>query len=698
MQEPDEFERYGNSMRKLIGEAIAKVPPDFIRKLQQAEVSTQCTLGLLKLVRGFKNLESWALRLFDASGKYPTGLLQGTRMDPGAFDECLETTVRGDFGHVHSRGQYCNLLVYVKNSTAWQRKMDSILEVMHPKMRYFKSYLLLEELPVLRLGLCFLDDCSQQDLQALVDSVKPPIIDLQVSNCITAEPENLDSAQKGIMIATVFSVAANSDTLLKDAEGNRRYQYDLRFVHGMRFISLAFVVLGHCYQVMSDTWSRILNMFIGVDYWPNMMVAAGFSCVDTFFFLSGFFLCLTVMKQRTNGPLVFLIGALRRLVRTCIPLVFVVICLCISRLFVNGPDAKAFFQKFDAEIAEHWWHLLLQIRNFFILDEKHVLVHMWYLSADYQLFLVALPTLLLLKSRPRLAIGAFTLLSLLGSAIATWTLAGTQMTPFIVFPTQSPQVVIRTANEYYIRPFCHAICYFSGCITFLVMNDFQQRKAPRAVQVIGWCVASCSALCCVFMKHAWYKHPVPTSEAGKLLTAFFDRVLWSLFLAWTTLACSTGRGGVVNKFLSWNAFVPLSRLSFGVYLIHYPFVELILHTSRERLFWSHFNHVTMFFGLLVWSLLLAYLAFLACEGPVGALDKLVFSKLTAKGGAGVAGKQKQPLRLTEDGLAEMKTAPEDFQVDSILANKKTNAYVLPDPINGTGQEQTWNSECVVRRL
>lgn len=27
--------------------------------------------------------------------------------------------------------------------------------------------------------------------------------------------------------------------------------------------------------------------------------------------------------------------------------------------------------------------------------------------------------------------------------------------------------------------------------------------------------------------------------------------------------------GVVNKILSWNAFVPLSRLSYAVYLVHF---------------------------------------------------------------------------------------------------------------------------------
>ncbi|XP_065299090.1 nose resistant to fluoxetine protein 6-like [Dermacentor albipictus] len=164
------------------------------------------------------------------------------------------------------------------------------------------------------------------------------------------------------------------------------------------------------------------------------------------------------------------------------------------------------------------------------------------------------------------------------------------------------------------------------------MQDFRQRKISKTVQVTGWCVYASCALLCIFMKLAWYRSPDPTSEAVKLLAAFFDRILWAVSLIWITLACASGRGGLVSKFLSCNVFVPLSKLSFGVYLIHLPFIELYLHASRERIFWSKFNLVTLLFAILAWSFLLAYLAFLACEAPTGALDKFIFTRLIGGGG------------------------------------------------------------------
>lgn len=658
---------YAQALQDVMACGMASIPASLRTRLLGAEISPECSVALLRTVRGFQNLEPWALRLLDATGKYPTGVLQGSRADSGAFDECIETVVKDSYGNDLSHGQYCNLLFYIKNSTALEETVESMLNVMHPKMRYYKGYFSYTELPMVRLGICFLDDCSQEDIQTLVDSVKPSIIDIKVSNCVTAEPEPWSTTQMAIVtvlsllvfviaaatsvdlvilanrkcgaeqslvvgIVKAFSAASNTHALLKVADRSDADHYALQFLHGLRLFSLGHIVLGHCYLTLTDNWSCLLNFLVNSHDWPSMIVAGAFNSVDTFFFLSGFFLCLTVRKQRRNGPVVFMIGMLRRLVRTCVPLFFILMCFYIIRLFVTGPDSKAFFVKFQQEVSEHWWHLLLQIKNFYKMDTLILLGHTWFLSADFQLFIVALPILLLLKSRTAVAVGVFVLLSLLSYAVVAWTLAShPDIPPFLIAPGTTPEGTLKTVNEYYERPFYHAMCYFGGCITFLLMNDFRERKITKAMELAGWCVAASSMLCCVFMKLAWYKSQHPTSMTGTLLAAFSDRFLWFVSLAWITLSCSTGRGGLFGRFLSSNVFVPLSKLSFGVYLIHVPFIELMLYSSRERIYWSHFNQVSLFFSVLVWSFLLSYLAYLACEAPTSALDKLAFGRLRGSG-------------------------------------------------------------------
>ncbi|XP_037514929.2 nose resistant to fluoxetine protein 6-like [Rhipicephalus sanguineus] len=190
---------------------------------------------------------------------------------------------------------------------------------------------------------------------------------------------------------------------------------------------------------------------------------------------------------------------------------------------------------------------------------------------------------------------------------------------------------MRTVNDYYMKPFYHAVCYFSGCMTCLIVADFRKRKISKTFQLAGWCVSVSCALFSVFVKLPWYLKENPTSNDIEIVVAFFDRILWSISIAWLTLACSTGLGGPVSKLLSWNAFVPLSKLTYGVYLIHLPLFELMMHSSRERVDFSEFNRATVFFGVLLWCYVLSYFAFITCEAPTKALDKLVFGRLIRGG-------------------------------------------------------------------
>lgn len=654
---------YAEKFKQLIANLLDGASTGFKRKLLSAELSTECTLGLLKFIRGIKNLEPWAMRMFDASGKYPNGVLQGTRTDLGAFDECVETVVHDEYGNENVRGQYCNLQLYAGNKTDLDDYINRAMQMTHPRVEKFQEHAYESNVPLLRLGLCMLDDCSEQDLQKLLRAVLPQALGVTVTNCVTSVPPTMTKAQviiiaflgslslmlvlgtavdvcssrkdqangvKGVLIAAVmpFSVVSNTRMMLRVATDKGSEAYCYRFLHGLRFLSIVWVVLGHCYGSPSDVWARFVNLLVYADHWENTITAGGFISVDTFFFISGFLLAAVACKQRKNPLVVFVLAVIRRFIRTMVPVFFFIMCLHLMPLIASGPDAKTFFAKVHEETKKQWLPLLLQVQNynFSVADTNApVFGHLWYLSLDFQYFLICLPILLLLKRRPKYAMAAFTLLALLSCAIATWQVAGNQMTPFIVVLTERLTTFLETGFYYYFYPFYHAACYFAGCLTFFLVAWYREKKISKAFQIAAWCIAIGSGITCFFVKTPWYQSSTPpTNEFGKLSLAFFDRILWSVCLLWVTLACATGRGGCLCRFLSWSAFTPLSRLSFGVYIIHLPFVQLMMHTARERMFYSHFFVVSFFFSALLWSYLLSYLLFVFCEAPTGRLDKLIF--------------------------------------------------------------------------
>lgn len=650
---------YINMLKEWIGKAIDQSSPEFTRKLLKAEVSTDCTFGLLKLVRAIKNLEPWAVRLFDASGKYPTGALQATRSDFGAFDECLETVLLDRDGDMEARGQYCSLLIYARNNSDAEQYILPAIEMAHPKARKFEKYFYDARFPTFRLAMCTMNFCNEQELQALAEAIIPPVVGFKVKYCTTSVDTRMTPAQCLIIaflaliaflvvlgtgidayteskapkcrhnalvrVALCFSLLGNTRSMLSINKDKNSDAYRFQFLHGLRFLSIVWIVIGHCYGMPSDVWSRLINNVSLNDRWDVVIISAGFISVDTFFFLSAFLLACVVSKQKRVGVVVFIMALFRRLIRTLVPMFFMIMCMYLLPLIVSGPEAPEFFEKLDNEVYGYWWSLLAQVRNYFYRDDDlPLLPHLWYLSVDFQFFVVALPILLICKTRPQLAIALFALLSLVGCSISTWQAASDTKMPFMVVIVESIELFLDTTYRYYFYPFYHAICYFMGCITFLSLSWFKDKKISPLFQVAAWCVAIASGLCCISIKIAWYRETEPTTLFGKLSTAFFDRILWCIFLVWVTMACATGRGGFICKFLSWNAFVPLSRLAFGVYLIHVPFIQLFFHISRERISLLHYMVVSVVFTSLMWSYLLSYLLLVFCEAPTAKLDKLAF--------------------------------------------------------------------------
>ncbi|XP_077525920.1 nose resistant to fluoxetine protein 6-like [Haemaphysalis longicornis] len=653
---------YADRLKQLIGNFLDGQASGFKRQLLSADLSTECSVGLLKFVRGIRNLEPWAMRLFDASGKYPTGALQVTLADLGAFDECVETVVHDEYGTVTARGQYCNLrLLSGGNGTDLMNLLIKAVAMTHPRIQRFSQDFSKTNLPILRLGICMLDECSEEDLQKLFRAVLPSSLSVTVTGCVTSVPPAVTRGQViiiaflgslGLMVvlgtavdvciphkkhlsrikrilissSTSFSVVSNTRVLLQVAteKGSEAYRY--RFLHGIRFLSIVWIVLGHCYASPSEVWSRIVNAVLHADHWENIIITSGFQSVDTFFFLGGFLLAAGACKLRRTGVIVFVLGVVVRIIRTMAPVFFFIMCVRLLPLMTSGPDAKAFFGETNKETKEKWLSLLLQVMNYNLNPtfDQRVFGHFWYLSLDFQFFVLCLPILLLLKRRAKCAVATFTLLSLLSCSIATWEVAGKQTTPFIVGLTERLETFLETLSTYYSYPFYHGVCYFSGCITFFLVAWYEEQKMPKAVQTAAWCIAIGSGLSCIFMKVPWYQTTEPTSEFVKLSLAFFDRILWSVFLSWTTLACATGRGGFLCTFLSWSAFAPLSRLAFGVYIVHWPFIHLVQQTSRERMFFSYFFVVSLLFSVLLWSYLLSYLLFVFCEAPTARLSKLIF--------------------------------------------------------------------------
>ncbi|KAH6944363.1 hypothetical protein HPB50_002753 [Hyalomma asiaticum] len=629
------------------------------RKLLQADISTECSLGVLKFMRAVQELEPWALRVVDSTAKYPNGMLQASTADLGAYDECIETVVRDEYGDVKVRGQYCNVHVSLGNDHSMIGDIIPAFYYSHRRAQNFTSYVTDKRLSGLRLGVCFVSACNEKDLTNIANTLMGDVAKIVVKNCVTNEDEGISNTQAWIigflavlaavilaatgfelltenwdmsckkavpyMCAVAFSALSNTRLILSVNKDKNSETYSYRFMHGIRFLSIFWICLGHSYGTITENITRLVNALHYFERWETLIVTAGYLAVDSFFFFSGFLLYYTLSKQKRNRVVVAVVAIIRRYIRATVPLFFMIMCMYLLPLIATGPNSKEFYNRFYAEIRKHWWDLLFQLRNWRADEEVSTMPHLWYLSADYQFFLVAVVIIQVFKTKWLIAL-IFCVLSIVSCGIAAWQIYGTNMTPFLVAVASEFGTVMDTLNYYYMLPFYHGVCYFSGCLTFLLVEKYGKAKISKMIQASLWCISLFCGLYCLFMKIEWYRSSERATETKRMFYAFTDRILWSICVAWFVFTCATGRGGVVNRFLSWNGFVPLSRLSFGVYLIHSPFFILMYHIARERVFFSHFTLVSQCFAVVVWSYILSYFLFIACDAPTGHLEKLVFMR------------------------------------------------------------------------
>lgn len=101
----------------------------------------------------------------------------------------------------------------------------------------------------------------------------------------------------------------------------------------------------------------------------------------------------------------------------------------------------------------------------------------------------------------------------------------------------------------------------------------------KLVRIPAWIIVWGVQLAIVFGVRNWNAYDRPSMVMGILYGALF-RFWWSLCVAWTVYACATGNGGLVNRILSFRAWIPLSRLTFLVYLVH-PLI-ILAHTAYLR--------------------------------------------------------------------------------------------------------------------
>ncbi|KAL5006773.1 hypothetical protein ScPMuIL_015579 [Solemya velum] len=573
-------------------------------KRETKQLSQKCRNQTDVFMTALASQEIWSLRMLDASGKPPSNVLKGNSRWLGSYDECKNVTaveypIHGN-RTVHTNafgGQYCTITVKL-----------SILQNAE-----------------ITMGLCVPDGCSNADIGIFLQNSKHN--NGKISKRLNGRTNKIDGTvacktsvigffMALLLVATVydivylkllqkgkstpgkqlsrafdiflffhiegtggklllsFSVYTNTLKIMstKQSSGN------INALNGIRCLSISWVVLGHTFF-----FSRVNVMdayYNFIDWYFQAIVNAEVS-VDSFFVMSGLlvaYLSLKEMKKR-NGCLNLPLFYFHRFWRLTPPyMFFMLIYIPLFQYWGNG----MMWPRSGTEsnyCNETWWTNLLYVNNF-VKSDRMCMGWSWYLANDMQFYWIS-PLIFIPLYYSSLFGGLVCFAFLLGTSIAPGVVSVVNNLPPNGFGGGGAESDnSKFFEEYYIKPYCRMGPYVIGMITGYVLYRTNCKvKLHGLVVIIGWGFA---AFCCMSslygLTDAWQTYHLSVSVSA--LYNAIGRQAWALGLCWVIFACSTGYGGVVNSFLSWSAWLPVTRLTYGIYLVH-PIV-IYWYNGRRR--------------------------------------------------------------------------------------------------------------------
>ncbi|XP_022102671.1 nose resistant to fluoxetine protein 6-like [Acanthaster planci] len=418
---------------------------------------------------------------------------------------------------------------------------------------------------------------------------------------------------------------------------------NLGALNGIRVISMWWIILGHTlYYLIFGYLDNATYMYYKLynSFLFSVIVSANLS-VDTFFFLSGLLLTYLTLKhlRKAKGRLNWFLFYLHRFVRlTPAYMVAIAIWASLAIHFGQGPAKKNFFEAAADACRKYWWTNLLYINNLYPFPGDlglQCLGWSWYLANDMQFFIISPIIIYLLYKNAKLGMSLIMVLCL-GSFGITAYLAAYYGAPVGLYPAYNNNTVVvygsTTADVIYGKPYCRIPAYLVGMVFGYVFCQVQGKpfKMSKCLNLFMWFLSTAVALSVVY---GLYRDEGGVPQYAAVLYTVFSRPAFVMTVGWVAFACVVGYGGPVNSLLSWGVWAPLSRLTYGAYLLHSIILYVIYTSSNVQYHFSYMEWVCLFLANLILAYGAAFIMSIGVEGPFMGLEKALL-------GGGMRGKKK----------------------------------------------------------
>ncbi|KAG5681173.1 hypothetical protein PVAND_010631 [Polypedilum vanderplanki] len=597
-----------------------------------------CQNQLEQFSEALSENQNWALKLVDTWAKVQAGFLSGNSVNFGDFDSCVE------FKHNEIQGQFCWIILSPLQNSTFENNFHDI------NFKSLANFLHLNDIKSIKNGFCLPASCSAEDVIKFLNEQFLLANNLIAQNveCRTNDILNLNlydyfaiflfsliiflmvmctiyeismkhKNKKTDQLLTSFSIYTNGAKLFDTTK--IKSENSLNCLHGLRALSIIWIITGHRFSNQFP-WGNSIELVEFNKTFLSAIVRAHVMAVDTFFLMGALLMTLSTLKDCEKGNLNILRMIWKRYLRyTPVYAATMLVIICFSKYLITGPHN---FEKLREPCVKNWWMLLLHIQNYLPADEM-CLNHGWYLSADFQLFIIS-PFIILSIHKFGKKLLALPIILCLGTIIYAMSMS-------FIFDMRLDTLDPDERLKYYIRYVyfqtqSRAGPWFIGIILgyFMYQNQGKIMKISKWIDITMWILSLCVLSSIVILRYVLFNSTTLSTTAHSLQIGL-ERSIWACGLCWIIFACQNVKsGGFIRWFLSLSQWQPISRIGLSMYITGAVYQFCMIYNQRVPLFMNAWQVVPTLCSDIVIIIILSTLTYLAFEAPPMIIENYVYKK------------------------------------------------------------------------
>lgn len=423
-----------------------------------------------------------------------------------------------------------------------------------------------------------------------------------------------------------FSLPSNTKKILgvEDASDS------VTCLHGIRVLSILWVIVGHTFFFMAFYFENTLGAAEALETVLGQVVINSTLAVDTFFVISGCLTALTFVKEsfRQGGVKaknVFIYFIHRYIRVTPAYAIAIMAFTCLLPYLSDGPNWTRESTEYFQPCRRYWWTSLMYINNFYKDLQQQCVPWGWYLSTDLQFHWLVAPFIII-----PFAVGYKIVTSLLIGALVIM-----QMVLTVYYQYDINGDYLRNRPEFwwkvFEKPYTRVAPFVLGLGLGYILARIKGRLlVSKAGTVVGWLLAITVCFAAVLVKydenHVMLKEPFHWPEAARSAHEAIYRPFFSIAVCWIILMCATGHGGFINSMLSWKVFVPISHLTFCMYLLHPTVILADIWQTRVPPYFTVGYVLLRASGYIMLSAIFAFFLSVTVEAPIIELARIIFKR------------------------------------------------------------------------